>query len=216
MERLCLSFHCICQGFHCHIVTQVVEDLTGDVDIVSFDRHSHIAGCIGDSCIYALARPHRRGHCDLLVGLSNSQIIISVTCGKIIKFYCRAAACKCLLRQRLSSVYDDLHFRLTGSVRRVGYFRFDIDLILLVKDRPHCISVQGIQDGQIVVLCSVYAVVLHRVVNRILGKSVGEHNASCRVGVAPVAFVVVLIVGRRHMPSFVKSSCVIAVGREIS
>ena len=216
MERLCLSLHCICQGFHCHIITQVVEDLAGDVDIVSFDRHSHIAGCIGDSCIYTLARPHRCGHCNLFVGLSNSQIIISVTCGKIIKFYCRAAAGKCLLRQRLASVYDNLHFGLTGGVCGVGYLRFDINLVLLVKDRAHCISVQGIQNGEIIVLCGVYTVVLHCVVNRILGKSVGEHNASCCVGIAPVAFVVVLIVGRRHVPSLIEGSCVIAVGREIS
>ena len=137
-------------------------------------------------------------HCDLLVGLSNSQIIISVTCGKIIKFYCRAAACKCLLRQRLSSVTMTSTFVSPVVSVRVGYFRFDIDLILLVKDRPHCISVQGIQDGQIVVLCSVIRGSSSSRRKSHPRKVVGEHNASCRVGVAPVAFVVVLIVGRRH------------------
>ena len=91
-----------------------------------------------------------------------------------------------------------------------------MDLFLLVKDGSHSISIQGIQDGQIVILCRVHAVILHSVVDRFLGKSVGEHHASRRVGIAPVSFVVILVISRSHVPAFVKRSGVIAVGREVA
>ena len=91
-----------------------------------------------------------------------------------------------------------------------------MDGLLLIKDGSHGIAVQLIQDGQIVVLCSIDAVILHCVVDRVLRQPVCEHHASRRIGIAPVSFVVVLVVGRSYMPALVQRSRIVAVGREVS
>ena len=168
MNRLCLSLNGISQGCHCHIAAQIIENLAGNVDRIPFDRHGHIAGGIGNTCVYAFSCPYRSRYRDIFVCLGNSQVIVAVACGKIRKFHCGAAALKGLLRQGLAAVYNDFH--LCGSFRigRIGDIRFNSNRLLLRQNGTHGISIQRIQNGKVIVFCGINTIILHCVVNSFL------------------------------------------------
>ena len=165
VERFRLPFHRIGQRGNLHIVAEIVVNLAGNADLIPFDGKSYAAGCFGNAGIQAFAYPHRSRYGDVLIRLGNPQVVISIGCREVIKGNVRRAPFKGLLRQGLAAVDDHFHLRAAGSISGIADGNFNIDSFLVVQDRAHGVAVQRVQDGKVVILRGINAVVLHRVID---------------------------------------------------
>ena len=123
----------------------------------------------------------------------------------------------------LGAFADDLDF---ADVLAVGLVdrQMDRDLVGLVgvldgRDVAQlvegAVGFQLIVDLQILVLGGVDAASVQRAVEADLGEVVGQDDVAAGVGVAPVALVVVLVVGGGHVPAHGQAEVILLVGGEV-
>src|SRR5699024_888767 len=73
------------------------------------------------------------------------------------------------------------------------------------------LAVEGVVDLQVLVLGGVDPPVADGLVDALLGEVIGQDNVAGVVGVAPLALVVVLIVGGSHVPALVQGHDVLLI-----
>ena len=199
------------------IVILVVVEVQRDIHFLVPDRNIGVGRDVLDADCLHLTDPDRSGHGDIAVGLRQAQIVVGIACAQI-ELHGGFPHRDGFGGSDDAAVDQNVHLDRAG-VGRVGKNRLQMDGILHVlarEDRSHFIVVQRVVDAEIVVLRRVDAAVSHCVVDIVSRQTVGHNDAARRVGVAPMALVVVLIVGRRDVPAEVERSGVFLVGREIA
>ena len=73
------------------------------------------------------------------------------------------------------------------------------------------IPVEGVGDFQVLILGGVHAHIADSLIDACLGEIIGEDNVTGIVGIAPLALVVILVVGGRHMPALIQRHGVILI-----
>ena len=112
----------------------------------------------------------------------------------------------------LAGVDDDLD--LGDGVGDIGIVQSDREVQLLgdlVHDGAQNHAVDGVADFQVLVLGGVDPVIADGLVDALLGEVGGQDDVTGIVGVAPLALVVVLVVGGSHMPALVQSHGILLV-----
>ena len=112
----------------------------------------------------------------------------------------------------LAGVDDDLH--LGYGVGGIGVEQGDLEiqgLGDLLDDGAQQHAVDGVTDLQVLVLGGVDPVSPDGLVDALLGEVIGQDHVTGVVGVAPLALVVVLVVGGSQMPALVQGHGVLLV-----
>ena len=203
------------QAFHGHVAAGVVVQLTGDGDLFPLHHQGGVALGLGDAGVHALAGPHGGGDGDVLVGLGDAQIVVGVVVAVKGKGHGVLSVGEGLAVQHQAAVDDDFHLRV-GGVGGVADLGGDLHRILLAQDGSHGVAVEVVADGQVVVLGGIHPVVADGVVDPLLGEVRGQDYGAGGVGVAPVAFVVVLVVGGGHVPALVQGPGVVLIAGEVA
>ena len=211
-----LTVHGIGHGLDGHIAAGVVVDLAGEVDRLATHHQLLIAHCAGDTGIDPLTSPHGSGNGDVLVGLSDAQIVVGVVVAVKGKGHSTVAAGQGLAGCNQTTVDDYLYLGIAGVGGVADLGLYSDPLLLLGQDGAHSVAVERIQDGQIVVLGGVHPVVGNGIVNALISQVRGQHHTAGGVGVAPVTLVVVLVVCGGHMPPLVQSTGVVLIAGEVA
>ena len=194
-----------------HVAVGVVVKLAGQVDLLVLHHQHGVALGLGDASVDPLAGPHGGGDGDVLVGLGDPQVVVGVVVAVKPEGHGALAAGDGLGADDQAAVDDDLHLHVTGVGGVADLGGDGHALLLLVQDGTHGVAVEGVEDGQVVVLGGVHPIIGDSVVDGLLGEVIGQYHAAGGVGVSPVALVVILVVGRSHMSALVKSTGVVFV-----
>ena len=195
------------------IVALAVMQGRRDGQFLSGQRSCGVCFHLVNAELQVLTDPHGRGNCQIAVRLGHADIVIGV-----IRTQLRSQNTLGELRRivpcvgNLSGVDDQLHLRDGIGVIRIH--DGDIEFQLLrdtLNDGAHGQVIDRVEQLEILVLGGVDAVVADGVVDALLGKALRQHDITGVVGIAPLALVVVLIVGRRKVPALVQSQRVLLV-----
>ena len=163
------------------------------------------------------ADPDRSGAGDVAVSLGDLDVVVSL--GVLELFVdLEGGAGRGVALDRDAVLADDLDLAQLLAVG-IGNTRNDGDLIEFrvtgVDDGAHDLFVQVVVDVEVLVLGRVAAALRHRAVQARLGEVVGQENVAAGVGVAPLALVVILVVGRRDVPALGKALVVLGIARPV-
>ena len=163
--------------------------------------------------LQGFADPNGSGDCKVAVGFGNTDEVVGVFG---IEGRGEVSACKdCGIVPGvcgLAGVYDDLD--LCDGVGCIGIIDLDINVKLfgdLGDLRTELETVHGVVKLKVLVLGGVHTHAAHCLVNALFGEVIGENNVTGVVGIAPLALVVVLVVGGSDMPALIESHYVVLI-----
>ncbi|SCJ72325.1 Uncharacterised protein [uncultured Flavonifractor sp.] len=190
-----------------------VEQGGGEGEGLVGDGSSGAALHRGDAQLHHFAHPHGGGDSQVAVALGDADEVVAVAGGD---------GALQLAGGQLSGIVPgvghgagvDHHFHLGDGVGGVGVVHADVDAHILGDvgdDGTQHLAVEGVVDLQVLVLGGVDAVVPDGLIQAVLREVVGQDNVTGIVGVAPLALVVVLVVGGGHMPALVQGHDVLLI-----
>ena len=163
------------------------------------------------------ADPDGSGAGDVAVSLSDLDVVVGLG---VLKLFVdlEGGAGRGVGLDRDAVLADDLDLAQLFAVG-IGNAGDDGDLVELrvtgVDDGTHDLFVQVVVDVEVLVLGRVHAALRHRAVDARLGEVVGQDDVTAGVGVAPLALVVILVVGRRDVPALGKALVVLGIARPV-
>ena len=108
----------------------------------------------------------------------------------------------------------DHHLHLGDGIRAVGIVNADLDVQLAgycLNAGAHHEAVDGVAQFQVLILGGVHAQGADGVVDALLGKVIGEDDVTGVIGVAPLALMVILVVGGGQVPALIQSHDVLLI-----
>src|SRR5699024_7525640 len=108
----------------------------------------------------------------------------------------------------------DHHFHLGDGVGAIGVVCADVDGDILGNignNGTQHLAIEGVVDLQVLVLCGVDAIVPDGLIDAFFREVVGQDHITGVVGVAPLALMVVLVVGGGHVPALVQGHDVLLI-----
>ena len=190
-----------------------VEEGGGQGQLLPGDGSGGAAFQRGDAQLQALANPDRGGNGQVAVALGDADVVVAVAG---VKLHGQGAGGKLTGIvpgiDALAGVDDNLN--LGDGVGGVGVVDGDIDIQLFGDNGDagaHHQIIDGVADLQILVLGSVHAHGAHGLVKTLFAEVFGDDNVAGVVGVAPLALVVILVVGGSHMPALIQSHGVVLI-----
>ena len=108
----------------------------------------------------------------------------------------------------------DHHLHLGDGIRAVGIVNADLDVQLAgycLNAGAHHEAVDGVAQLQILILGGVHAQGADGVVDALLGKVIGEDDVTGVIGVAPLALMVILVVGGGQVPALIQRHDVLLI-----
>ena len=108
----------------------------------------------------------------------------------------------------------DHHLHLGDGIRAVGIVNADLDVQLAgycLNSGAHHEAVDGVAQFQVLILGGVHAQGADGVVDALLGKVIGEDDVTGVIGVAPLALMVILVVGGGQVPALIQRHDVLLI-----
>ena len=108
----------------------------------------------------------------------------------------------------------DHHLHLGDGIRAVGIVNADLDVQLAgycLNAGAHHEAVDGVAQFQVLILGGVHAQSADSVVDALLGKVIGEDDVTGVIGVAPLALMVILVVGGGQVPALIQRHDVLLI-----
>ena len=108
----------------------------------------------------------------------------------------------------------DHHLHLGDGIRAVGIVNADLDVQLAgycLNSGAHHEAVDGVAQFQVLILGGVHAQGADGIVDALLGKVIGEDNVAGIVGIAPLALMVILVVGGGQVPALIQRHDVLLI-----
>ena len=108
----------------------------------------------------------------------------------------------------------DHHLHLGDGIRAVGIVNADLDVQLAgycLNAGAHHEAVDGVAQFQVLILGGVHAQGADGVVDALLGKVIGEDDVTGVIGVAPLALMVILVVGGGQVPALIQRHDVLLI-----
>ena len=189
-----------------------VEERGGDGQFFVGDRGGGAAFGLGDAELERFADPDGSGHGQIAVALGDADKVIGVLRRQFhadgaIGEICGTVPCI----GDLAGVDDQLD--LGDGIGAVGIVEGDLEVQLLgnVDDGAHHVAIDRVVDFEVLVLGGVHTARSERCIDAVFGKVVGQDDVAGVVGVAPLALVVILVVGRGDVPALVERHDVLLV-----
>ena len=190
-----------------------VEQLGGEGQLLTGHGGGGAGSNLGDAQLQALAYPHRGGNSQIAVALGHSYVVVGE--GGV-QSHGQVAG------SQLSGVVPgignlagvDNDFYLGNAVGSVRVIHQNVDVQLLgnfFDDGAQLQAVYRVVNLQVLVLGGVDTIVADCLVQTFLGEVVGKDNVTGIVGIAPLALVVILVVGRCYMPALIQSHGVVLI-----
>ena len=108
----------------------------------------------------------------------------------------------------------DHHLHLGDGIRAVGIVNADLDVQLAgycLNAGAHHEAVDGVAQFQILILGGIHTQGADGVVDALLGKVIGEDDVTGVIGVAPLALMVILVVGGGQVPALIQRHDVLLI-----
>ena len=108
----------------------------------------------------------------------------------------------------------DHHLHLGDGIRAVGIVNADLDVQLAghrLDAGAHHETVDGVAQLQILILGGIHTHGADGVVDALLGKVIGEDDVTGVIGVAPLALMVILVVGGGQVPALIQRHDVLLI-----
>ena len=166
------------------------------------------------------AGPYRCGYCQIAIRLCHSDVVVAVLW---LKFCTQDSTFKlfrivpCISNCTVVANHFDLGNRIASV--RIVQCHLNIDFfsrIKIFKDCTHRVFVQLVMDFQVLVFRCVNTSFTDCLVDAFLTEIFCQDNITGIIGIAPSALVVVLVVGRRHVPALIKCQRILLIARIIS
>ena len=189
-----------------------VEERGGDGQFFVGDRGRRAAFSLGNAKLERFADPDRRGHGQIAVALGDTDKVIGVLRRQFHADGALGEICGTVPGiGDLAGVDDQLD--LGDGIGAVGIVEGDLEVQLLrnVDDGAHHVAVDRVVQLEVLVLGGVHTARSERFVDAVFGKVVGQDDVAGVVGVAPLALVVILVVGRGDVPALVERHDVLLV-----
>ena len=185
----------------------VIVQLYRQPDLLVPGRGEGVRSEAFDANIVIPVHPHGRGHGHIPIRLGDTEIVVAVSAGGG-QFQHLRRRFDILAHKHCPAVRHHFH-AADGLVRGVAQENGDRRTLGLGDDAAHDRTVQRIINGEVAVLGGVDPAVLHGVVQRFLRQTFRQYHSPRFAGVAPLTFVVILVVGRRDVPALVQRQIII-------
>ena len=195
----------------------IIIEVEGDIHLFALHGNICIRGKLLDADRLHIANPDRCGNGDIAVCLCQAQIVVGIA-GLHFELHGGIPDGNALGGGNDAAVDDHIHLDISG-IGGVGNQRLQTDgfaHILFRQDGTHFVTIQRVIDAEIIILRRIDTAVANCVINVVSGQAVRHDNGTGRVGVAPVALMVILIVGGRNMPAKIQRSGVFLIGGEVA
>ena len=201
------------QGLDGGIATLAIEEGGGESQLLVGDGSGGTADHVGDAQLQALAHPHGGGDGQVAVLLGDADEVVAVA---------GIQGNRELAALQLGGVIPGIgyltgvghHLHLGDGVGGVGIVDGDLDIQLignLGDAGAHHKTVDGVGQLQILILGGVHAQSADGLVDAVLGKAIGEDDVAGIVGIAPLALVVILVVGGGQVPALIQRHDVLLI-----
>ena len=189
-----------------------VEERGGDGQLFVGNRGGRAALSLGDAELERFADPDGSGHGQIAVALGDADEVIGVLRRQFHADGALGEICGTVPGiGDLAGVDDQLD--LGDGIGAVGIVEGDLEVQLLgnVDDGAHHVAVDRVVQIEVLVLGGVHTARSERFVDAGFGEVVGQDDVTGVVGVAPLALVVILVVGRGDVPALVERHDVLLV-----
>ena len=201
------------QGLDGGIAILTIEEGGGESQLLVGDGSGGTADHVGDAQLQALAHPHGGGDGQVAVLLGDADEVVAVA---------GIQGNRELAAVQLGGVIPGIgyltgvghHLHLGDGVGGVGIVDGDLDIQLignLGDAGAHHKAVDGVGQLQILILGGVHAQSADGLVDAVLGKAIGEDDVAGIVGIAPLALVVILVVGGGQVPALIQRHDVLLI-----
>ena len=201
------------QGLDGGIATLAIEEGGGESQLLVGDGSGGTADHVGDAQPQALTHPHGGGDGQVAVLLGDADEVVAVA---------GIQGDRELAALQLGGVIPGIgyltgvghHLHLGDGVGGVGIVDGDLDIQLigdLGDAGAHHKTVDGVGQLQILILGGVHAQSADGLVDAVFGKAIGEDDVAGIVGIAPLALVVILVVGGGQVPALIQRHDVLLI-----
>ena len=201
------------QGLDGGIAILTIEEGGGESQLLVGDGSGGTADHVGDAQLQALTHPHGGGDGQVAVLLGDADEVVAVA---------GIQGNRELAALQLGGVIPGIgyltgvghHLHLGDGVGGVGIVDGDLDIQLigdLGDAGAHHKTVDGVGQLQILILGGVHAQSADGLVDSVLGKAIGEDDVAGIVGIAPLALVVILVVGGGQVPALIQRHDVLLI-----
>ena len=190
-----------------------VEQRGGEGELFVRDGGSGAADEVGDAQLQGFADPDRSGHGQIAVALGNADEVVAVVGIKRAGEVAGGKVCGIVPGvDGLAGVDDDFHLGDAVGPIRVIDGNSDVQLLgNLGNDAAQHLTVDGVVDFQVLILGGVDAAGADGIVEPLLREIIGEDDVTGGVCIAPLALVVVLVVGRSDVPALIQRNDVLLI-----
>ena len=208
-----LAVDAVDQGGDGGVGILAVKESGGQGQLLVGDGGGGAADQVGDAQLQALAHPHGGGDSQVAVLLGDADEVVAVLrsqgdgesaaleLGRIVPNMGHLAGV-------------DHHLHLGDGIRAVGIVNADLDVQLAgycLNSGAHHEAVDGVAQFQVLILGGVHAQSADGVVDALLGKVIGEDDVTGVIGVAPLALMVILVVGGGQVPALIQRHDVLLI-----
>ena len=201
------------QGLDGGIAILTIEEGGGESQLLIGDGSGGTADHVGDAQLQAFTHPHGGGDGQVAVLLGDADEVVAVA---------GIQGNRELAAVQLGGVIPGIgyltgvghHLHLGDGVGGVGIVDGDLDIQLigdLGDAGAHHKTVDGVGQLQILILGGVHAQSADGLVDTLLGKAIGEDDVAGIVGIAPLALVVILVVGGGQVPALIQRHDVLLI-----
>ena len=201
------------QGLDGGIATLTIEEGGGESQLLIGDGGGGAADHVGDAQLQALAHPHRGGDGQVAVFLGDTDEVVAVA---------GVQGGGELAAPQLGGIIPGVghltgvghHLHLGDGVGGVGIVDGDLNIQLigdLGDAGAHHKPVDSVGQLQILILGGIHTQSADGLVDALLAEIVGEDNIPGIVGIAPLALVVILVVGGGQVPALIQRHDVLLI-----
>ena len=208
-----LAVDAVDQGGDGGVGILAVKESGGQGQFLVGDGGGGAADQVGDAQLQALAHPHGGGDSQVAVLLGDADEVVAVLWGQGDGESAALELGRIVPNMgHLAGV--DHHLHLGDGIRAVGIVNADLDVQLAgycLNSGAHHEAVDGVAQFQVLILGGVHAQSADGVVDALLGKVIGEDNVAGIVGIAPLALMVILVVGGGQVPALIQRHDVLLI-----
>ena len=190
-----------------------VKQCSSQCDFLVGNGSGSAANEAGDAKLQALANPNRCGNSQVTIALSHTDVVVTV--GRI-QGNSQITGCKfCRIIPGICNLTGvDDQFDLTDGVCNIGIVNLDIKGKLIgnfcnAGTQKH--AVDGIVNLQVLIFGCVNTQVPNSFIQTFFSEVIGQNNIAGIVGIAPLALVVILVVGGSHVPTLIQGHGVVLI-----
>ena len=193
-----------------HIRCLIVVNLCCNCGRLALDLDYRVLcyGAYSDLAYFAC--PNRCGNCDISVCLIYSNVVVRVITGQCYIEYA-GIGIKLLGIYSYAAVYNNRYQTYHVRGIRIAYRCINVYVVRRIDNRTHGHVIQSVHYLKVMVLCRIDSSVTHSLVDAFFCEVICKYYCTCRIRVTPLALVVILIVCRRYVPTFVECECIVLV-----